>query len=219
MNDYEKRGMFLLGKASLLYAQGLYAEILSVLEEPMRALERGCAYWYLINLMPIQALALKALGKEEDALTILGHCLTLAKPEGYVRAFVEKGLPMVELLKVAMGKGIETEYIKSLLPAFHTPSESRDSKLPLWREPIPPKSPGHGKRESRLPAKELAEPISERELEILRLLESSMNTPEIAQELYISVGTVRTHIKNIYRKLDVNRRMEAVQRARELGLI
>jgi ATP/maltotriose-dependent transcriptional regulator MalT len=126
---------------------------------------------------------------------------------------------MVELLKVAMGKGIETEYIKSLLSAFHTPSESRDSKLPFWREPIPPKGSGRGKKETQLPEKELAEPISERELEILRLLESSMNTPEIARELYISVGTVRTHIKNIYRKLDVNRRMEAVQRARELGLI
>jgi LuxR family maltose regulon positive regulatory protein len=61
--------------------------------------------------------------------------------------------------------------------------------------------------------------LSERELEVLRLLESSMNTPEIARELYISVGTVRTHIKNIYCKLDVNRRMEAVRRARELGLI
>jgi LuxR family maltose regulon positive regulatory protein len=211
MKDYEKRGMFLLGKVSLLYAQGSYTEILSVLEEPMRALEQGGAYWHLINLMPIQALALKALGREEDALSILSHCLTLAEPEGYVRAFVEKGLPMVELLKVAMGKGIETEYIKSLLPAFHTPSKSR--------EPISPQCPGRGKQEIQWPAKEFVEPISERELEILRLLESSMNTPEIARELYISVGTVRTHIKNIYRKLDVNRRMEAVQRATELGLI
>jgi LuxR family maltose regulon positive regulatory protein len=203
MNDCEKRGMFLLVKASLLYAQGYYAEILSVLEEPMRDLEQGGANWYLINLMPIQALALKALGREEDALSILRHCLTLAEPEGYVRAFVEKGAPMARLLQTALRQGTEPKYITELLSAFHLNVESYESKTPA----------------SRFSGARLIEPLSERELEVLRFLNTNLSTPEIAREMILAPSTIRTHVRNIYAKLGTHGRIEAIQKAKDLDLI
>jgi LuxR family transcriptional regulator, maltose regulon positive regulatory protein len=138
MTDCEKRGMFLLVKSSLLYAQGCHAEILSVLEEPLRDLEQGGANGYLINLMLIQALALQALGREEDALRVLSHCLTLAEPEGYVCVFVERGAPMASLLKIALKRGIETQTITGLLSAFNLPeavgtSSIQNGCLPILR--------------------------------------------------------------------------------------
>jgi LuxR family maltose regulon positive regulatory protein len=203
MNDCEKKGMFLLVKVSLLYAQGYYAEILSVLEEPMRELEQGGANWYLINLMPIQALALKALGREEDALNILSHCLTLAEPEGYVRAFVEKGSPMARLLQTALRQGIETQYITELLPAFNLHVESYESRTPA----------------ARFSGARLIEPLSERELEVLRFLNTNLSTPEIAREMILAPSTIRTHVRNIYAKLGTHGRIEAIQKAKDLDLI
>jgi ATP/maltotriose-dependent transcriptional regulator MalT len=219
IKEIDKKGTFLMTKVSLLNAQGNYPEVLTALEEPISELEQRGEYWTLEDLMLFQALALQALGREEEALRAIACCLAFAAPEGYIRIFVEKGVPMVRLLKVAMSRGIETEYIKSLLPAFSTPSGPREFIRPVLRGVISQKDMGHGDQDFQLPVEEFVEPISEREMEILHLLESSLSTPEIAAQLYISVGTVRTHIKNIYRKLDVNRRMEAVQRARELGLI
>jgi ATP/maltotriose-dependent transcriptional regulator MalT len=203
MNDCEKRGQFLLAKASLLYAQGYYAEILSVLEEPMRDLEQGGADWYLINLMPIQALALKGLGREEDALSVLSHCLTLAKPEGYVRAFLERGAPMARLLQTALRQGIEPSYITELLSAFDLHVGTHESRTPA----------------SQFSGAKLIEPLSERELEVLRFLNTNLSTPEIGREMILAPSTVRTHVRNIYAKLDAHGRIEAIQKANELGLI
>jgi LuxR family maltose regulon positive regulatory protein len=190
---------FLFTKAFLLSAQGRIPELMIVLDEAIENTEQLDENWFLMKLLPLQALTLQILGREEEALEVIRRCLVFAAPEGYVRIFVERGRPMVKLLKAALSQGIETEYINRLLAAFQSLSEPRETPS--------------------LATKLLVEPISEREVEVLRLLEGSLNTPEIAAQLYISVGTVRTHIKNIYRKLDVNRRMEAVQRAKELGLI
>ncbi len=203
VNDAEKRGRFLLVKASLLYAQGHNAEILSVLEEPLRALEQGGANWYLMNLMPIQALALQALGNEEAALSILRHCLTLAEPEGYVRAFVERGAPMARLLQTALRQGIEPKYITELLSALNLHGETDQSRTPV----------------SRSSGAYLIEPLSERELQVLRFLNTSLSTPEIAREMILAPSTIRTHVRNIYAKLGTHGRIEAIQKAKDLGLI
>jgi LuxR family maltose regulon positive regulatory protein len=208
MNDCEKRGQFLLAKASLLYAQGAYAEILSALEEPLHELEQGGANWYLINLMPIQALALQALGREKAALSILGHCLTLAEPEGYVRAFVEKGLPMARLLQIALRQGVEPKYVTELLSAFNLHGEAEG----YFRDE--PRTPG-----SRVSGAYLIEPLSERELEVLRFLNTNLSTPEIAREMILAPSTIRTHVRNIYTKLGTHGRIEAIQKAKELDLI
>ena len=202
IDEIEKSGRFLLAKVSLLYAQGLFSDVISVLEEPMRDLEQRGAYWYLMNLMPTQALALQALGREEDALSILSHCLTLAEPEGYVRIFVERGAPMASLLRIALNRGIETNYITGLLSAFNYPVESLES----------------GMSASRFSGASLIEPLSDRELEVLRLLNTPLTIPEIAGEMVLAPSTIRTHVRNIYNKLDAHGRIEALQKAKELGL-
>jgi LuxR family maltose regulon positive regulatory protein len=214
MDESEKRGKFLLGKASLLYAQGHYAEILSVLEEPLRELEQGGAYWYLVNLMPFQALALQALGREEDALNILSQCLTFAEPEGYARAFVERGAPMARLLQTALRQGIKPQYIPSLLSAFDLHGEVEG----YFRVK------GYFRDESRTPASRfsddrLIEPLSERELEVLRFLNTNLSTPEIAREMILAPSTIRTHVRNIYAKLGTHGRIETIQKAKDLKLI
>ena len=129
------------------------------------------------------------------AIAPLERALTLAEQEGYVRMFVGEGQPIGPLLKIAAKSGIVPAYVRLLLQALNT---SRDL----------------------LPSKQaLIEPLSERELEILRLLHTDLDGPELARELTVSLNTIRTHTKNIYSKLGVNSRRAAVRRAAELGLL
>jgi LuxR family maltose regulon positive regulatory protein len=216
--ERDKKGTFLTTKVTLLNAQEKYLEVLETLEGPTRELEQSGEYYTLVNLLLFQAVALQALGREESS-QVMDRCLALAAPEGYVRVFVEKDLPMVKLLKAAMSRGVETEYIKYLLPAFDIPIKEHPYPGPFMGKIMSPKESVYKGQTHKASEIEPVEPISKREIEILHLLESSLSTPEIAVQLYISVSTVRTHIKNIYRKLDVNRRIEAVQHAKKLGLI
>ncbi len=149
----------------------------------------------VIDILVVQALARHAGGDPAGALTSLVRAVALAEPEGYVRVFVDEGPPMVALLKLA-AKGREaTRYVRRLLAATTTTETGRSMEQPL------------------------IETLSERELEVLRLLGSDLSGPEIASELVVSLNTVRTHTKNIYAKLGVNSRRAAVQRAAELGLL
>jgi LuxR family maltose regulon positive regulatory protein len=198
-------GLFLIVKVSLLHAQGRYSELLKSLVETLASIERKGKVWNLIRLLPFQALALQAMGRETEALTVLNHCLELAEPGGYLYSFVEKGAAMRRLLELAAGRSIQKEYIERLLPAFHTGEALARSTPPqdlLKSQSIT-----------------LLEPLSERELQVLRMLDSPLTSDEIGRELYISTNTVRTHIKNIYAKLGVNRRLEAVQKAKEIKLM
>jgi LuxR family maltose regulon positive regulatory protein len=147
-----------------------------------------------IEIMVLQALAHEAQGDISRALVPLERALTLAEPEGYVRIFVDEGPPMAALLRDAAKHGIAPNYVSQLLTAF-------------------------GKAEGRKPVTQLLiEPLSERELEVLRLLGTELNGPEIAHELMVSPNTMRTHTKNIYSKLGVHNRRAAVRRAEELDL-
>ena len=101
---------------------------------------------------------------------------------------------MMKLLRQAASRGIADEYARKLLAAFATPA-----------------------RET--PTQTLVDPLSERELEVLRLLATNLSSTDIAQELTIAVSTVRSHTKSIYSKLNVHRRLDAVERAKELQLI
>ena len=121
--------------------------------------------------------------------------MTLAEPEGYVRVFVDEGPPMLALLEAVARQGIAPTYVRQLLAAF---------------------GPAEGGRRAR---GALVEPLSERELDVLRLLRSDLDGPEIAGELSVSLNTLRSHTKNIYAKLGVNSRRAAVSRAAELGLL
>ena len=128
------------------------------------------------------------------ALVPLERALTLAEPEGYVRVFVDEGPPMAALLQAAAKRGIAPGYVQRLLAQFGT---------------------AHGR--TRTPGRRLIEPLSERELEVLRLLATDLDGPEIASQLMVSLNTMRTHTKSIYTKLGVNSRRAAVHRAEELA--
>jgi LuxR family maltose regulon positive regulatory protein len=146
----------------------------------------------------IQARALQALAAPtpQGALATLVEALAAAEPEGYVRTFVDLGEPMSALLREAASQGIAPGYVGKLLAAFDLPVTARS----------PVEQP-------------LVDPLSDRELEVLRLLADRLTYDEIARTLYLSLNTVKTHVKNIYGKLGVNRRRAAAARAKELGLI
>ena len=129
------------------------------------------------------------------ALGHLERALSLAAPERYVRIFVSEGGPMLALLKLAVKRNVSGEYASMLLGTFG---------------PGQPRSAAHP---------DLIEALSERELDVLRLLASDLGGPDIARELAISENTMRTHTKNIYEKLGVNSRRTAVSRAEELHLL
>jgi LuxR family maltose regulon positive regulatory protein len=143
----------------------------------------------------LQALAQLSDGDVPAALASLKHALTLAEPEGYVRVFVDEVPPMASLLGLAAKNGIAPPYVRRLLAAVIKTEESA---------PVDQR---------------LIEPLSERELDVLRLLGTDLDGPEIARELIVSLNTVRTHTKNIYAKLGVNNRRAAVRRAKELDLL
>ena len=129
-------------------------------------------------------------------LACLERALTLAEPEGYVRIFVDEGPPMAALLRAAAKQGIARDYVRRLLAAV---GRDRATTAPVEQA--------------------LIEPLSERELDVLRLLGTDLDGPDIARELVVSLNTVRTHTKNIYAKLGVNNRRAAVRRAAELDLL
>jgi LuxR family maltose regulon positive regulatory protein len=156
-----------------------------------------------IEILVLQALAFQVEGEEEKALAVMEKALSLAETQGYVRTFVDEGAPMAALLHKAAARGIAPSYANRLLTALGT---ERQEIAPT---PLPP-SP---------PSPLLLDPLSDRELEVLRLLNTDLTAPEIAAELVVSVNTVKTHIKHIYSKMDAHSRYEAVARAKELGLL
>jgi LuxR family maltose regulon positive regulatory protein len=154
-------------------------------------------------------LAYQAQGDIPAALLPLGQALTLAEPQGYVRMFLDEGLPMAQLLRKAAECGIMPDYTGKLLVAFEAQGQESTSA-----SPIPDLQ-----RQSSPASQSLIEPLSQRELEVLCLFKTDLLGPEIARELVIALSTVRTHSKSIYSKLNVNDRRAAVKRAVELNLI
>jgi LuxR family maltose regulon positive regulatory protein len=164
------------------------------LERLLRAAEAGERTGTVIELLLLQALAHQARGDLATALVPLTRALALAEPEGYVRIFVDEGAAMAILLQEAAKRGIAPRYTRQLLAAF-----GRTAERPA-------------------PTQVLSEQLSQRELDVLRLLGTELDGPDIARELVVSLNTMRTHTKNIYSKLGVNTRRAAVRRAEELGL-
>jgi LuxR family maltose regulon positive regulatory protein len=184
----------LLARYAAERAERSVHEASRLLERLLEAAEEGARTGSVIEILVLQALARQARGHIPAALAALQRALTLAEPEGYIRIFVDEGPPMASLLRAAAKQGIAPSYVRRLLAAV-------------------------SKTEDRTPASQgLIEPLSARELDVLRLLGTDLDGPEIARELVVSLNTVRTHTKNIYAKLGVNNRRAAVRRARELDL-
>jgi LuxR family maltose regulon positive regulatory protein len=192
----------------LLIIQNKPDQALKLLEHLLQAAEDGGRTGRVVEILSLQALAHAALGDKQQALISLERSLSLAEPEGYIRLFVDEGAPMAKLLSQAASRGIAPVYVGKLLAAFEieTNDEGRRTKESVPSFVLRPPSP-------------LVDPLSDRELEVLRLLNTDLSAPEIADELVVSANTVRTHIKRIYSKLDVHSRYEAVARAKELGLL
>ena len=158
----------------------------------------------MIEILVLQALAHDVQDDTSSALVSLERALILAEPEGHVRIFVDEGTPMAQLLLEAAAGGIMPDYTGKLLAAFEAGEQMSKgkSRFPTSPSPQPP-----------------TEPLSQRELEVLRLLKTELSGPEIARELMVSPNTMRTHTKNIYSKLGVHNRRAAVRRAEELNLL
>jgi LuxR family maltose regulon positive regulatory protein len=188
--------------ARVYLAQGEPKRALEVLDPLVRAAERQGWGALLMETLALQALSLQSQGEVEGALTVLGRALSWGQPEGYVRTFVDEGEAMAQLLRKAASRGIAPEYVSRLLTVFEVEQHGR-----LEEVGAPPADQA------------LAEPLSDREMEVLRLLNTSLSSTEIADELVVSVNTARSHIRSIYGKLGVHSRYEAVARARDLKLI
>lgn len=159
-----------------------------------------------IEAYMLQALVFHRQDESETAKAALRNALKLAQPEGFVRLFVDEGPPMQWMLQALQGeKGELRSYIQTLLAAF--PQAYGDTS----------EQPANG--HSRSDVVPLVEPLSPRELEVLQLIASGLSNQQIAERLVIAVSTVRTHAKNIYAKLEVSSRTQAVARARMLGIL
>lgn len=193
-----------LTSARVLHARGRHREALRLLEGLREAAEADGRTRSLVEILSLEALALWASNERAPAVEALTKALALAAPEGYVRTFVDEGQPMatilIEVRETRRGEGsdppISPHYLAKLLTVLE-----RDA--------------GGGE----LSASGLPESLTERELEVLRLVASGKSNHRIASELFVSIGTVKTHLNHLYRKLGAHSRTQALARARELGLI
>jgi DNA-binding CsgD family transcriptional regulator len=156
-----------------------------------------------IRYLVLIALAHHALGNTQTALDPLSQALTLAEPQGYVRLFVDEGFPMAELLSFAISQNIAPDYASRLLAAF---PKDIHAAVQYHKDLIVKKQ-------------SLIEPLSQREIEVLHLMTEGYKYKEIAERLVVSINTVRHHTRNVYSKLDVNNRTQAIGRAKELNLL
>jgi len=149
-----------------------------------------------IHILAVQAIVYHAHGQPELAFAKLEHAMELAEPEGYVRVFVDEGVPMARLLRRMLTRSSALGYVYKLLDALGEPV---NIEMPITTN-------------------HLIEPLSQRELEVLRLIVEGATNKEIANELVLTVNTVKRHISNIFGKLHVRNRVQAVAQARELNL-
>lgn len=191
--------------ARVLVAQGgkaNLAEALAVLDRLLDCTRRYHLAWREIEVLAVRALALHAQGKQNAALETLAAAVKLAQPQGYVRTFVDLGPTLAGLLHMLAQQGVAAEYVGRLLAAF--PLAARNAVAVAVAERT---------------SEDIIEPLSEREVEVLGLLAERLTDKEIAEQLRISPLTVRRHSVNLYQKLHVNSRRQAVARAQALGLL
>ncbi len=190
--------------ARLLLARGQPGKAAGLLARLAEAAGAGARTGRLIEILLLEAQALRVLGENACALDTLAQALALAEPEGYVRTFLDEGPPVLEMLRELMELrelGELRVYTGRLLAAAGLQTRSSAPSV------------------SAAPPVPLPEPLSVRELEVLRLAQAGLSNREIAERLVVTVGTVKTHLHNVYAKLDARTRTHALARARELGLL
>jgi LuxR family maltose regulon positive regulatory protein len=189
------REMEYLALLRLLLAQGNYDAAMVLSKRLLQKAEAGKRMGRFIEVLILQALIFQGRKDQDQSLAILKKALSLARPERYIRTFLDEGEPMVRLLHLARSRQIEMEYTTELL-----------SLVPKTSGTTPP------------PPQLLVEPLTSREIEVLKLIEAGDSNQEIAEKLVISFTTVKRHISNIYTKLDAKSRTQAIAIGKELKL-
>ncbi|MHC4432679.1 MAG: LuxR C-terminal-related transcriptional regulator [Planctomycetota bacterium] len=201
--DFEfHREIEYLSLARVFIAQKRFEEAHALIERIYRtAQEIGRKQTELEGLI-LLALLFSVQGETDQALVYLEKALSIGEPEGFIRIFVDEGPPMASLLYEALSRGVAPDYVRQLLTAFSIaePGQAGPSSTPT-------------------PESDLIEPLSERELEVLQLIAEGLTNPEIASRLFLSLHTIKAHARNIYSKLGVHNRTQAVTRARALGVL
>jgi LuxR family maltose regulon positive regulatory protein len=186
-----------LSGARLSLALGEKEEAQRELAEKAMIAEQSGWIYGLIETRILQSLA---AFEAEEATVFITDALNLAQPEGFIRIFVDKGETLEVILRETSGRGIAVDYISSILKAFKETPDISSQNRDVETQP-------------------LAETLSERELEVLRLMAEGLSNSEISRKLVVSVGTAKTHVHNILNKLGVSSRIQAVSKARELDLL
>ncbi len=182
-----------LTRPRLLIARGKKEEAAEALKAIYETASRSGWGYGMIVVRILQSLAAKNV---DEAMQFTSDALRMGKPEGFVRSFVDAGIAVVPILHEAARRGIETVYVNGILSGMGEK----------------PKKTGAG-------AGSMIEPLSGREMEVLRLVTAGMSNREIAAQLFISAGTAKTHVHNLCGKLGAHNRTEAAMRAKELGLV
>ncbi|HNB53149.1 MAG TPA: LuxR C-terminal-related transcriptional regulator, partial [Anaerolineales bacterium] len=190
-----------VSRARVFLAQGDVSGALTALASAREQAEANQWADERLRILALEAVAYQASGNQGRAIHHLEEALALAEPDGFIRLFVDEGTPMFRLVTEASARGIRPEYVAKLLAAFEAEAQKGEEKI------FQPAS------------QPLIEPLSQRELEVLHLIAQGLSNLEIGERLYLSENTVKGHNQKIFGKLHVQRRTEAVARARALGLL
>jgi LuxR family maltose regulon positive regulatory protein len=191
-----------ISSARILIAQGYANEATSLLQKVIDITAEGGRLSTMIESLVLQALAFQARNDMDQAMAALERALISAERDGFVRIFVDEGPPMAQLLYEALSRGIAPDYVSKLLTAF-TSDETEQTSI------TPPRSS----------VSRLVEALSEREIEVLKLVAEGLTNKEIASRLYLSLNTIKVHTRNIYGKIGVRNRTQAVTKAKSLGIL
>ena len=201
-----------VARSRILLAQKRPTEALSLLEPLHVTAEQQERLSHVIEMKVLQALAYQMLDQEQEALSVLSQAVRLAEPEGSIRCFVDEGATMAALLSRLRDqerKQGPTPYLDTVLAAFAPSPRNDKAEMGL----------AGGSDHQYEPMSPLLEPLSERELEVLRFMEQGASNQEIAENLVLALSTVKSHVGNILSKLGASNRTQAVKLARTLGLL
>jgi LuxR family maltose regulon positive regulatory protein len=197
---------------SVHLARGTYHDALPLLDQMNESAIAGERKASLIKIFTLKAIALQFTGESEQAIAALKSALALAEPEGYVRTFLDEGEPIAALLAIIVNenRSPHLEYAARLLKAFEEEQRSAGQLTPVE---------GHLQGQGRQKTDAIIEPLSRRELEVLRCMAAGLSNNETAHQLVIEISTVKRHINNIFAKLGVENRVQALNKAKEFDLL